>query len=174
MIYGVAAAVPENDREGGKEREVDEGTKANRNSWCLNERGQLRLDIQSAERERGRERSGVGVDRQTEVVSVAIGRGRGDTMAELLLMSTRFRATMTTTKKDECHVGRLEGRRGGNQCMGPPHITMIRTGCVFPPSLATGGQNYSATVQMSQIFQNCGIIGKYWISHFNLDYGHLN
>ena len=56
MIYGVAAAVPENDREGGKEREVDEGTKANRNSWCLNERGQLRLDIQSAEREREGER----------------------------------------------------------------------------------------------------------------------
>ena len=29
-----------------------EGTKANRNSWCLNERGQLRLDIQSAEERR--------------------------------------------------------------------------------------------------------------------------
>ena len=43
----------------GRDEARKEGTKANRNSWCLNERGQLRLDIQSAEE---RERSRVGVD----------------------------------------------------------------------------------------------------------------
>ena len=64
MIYGVAADVSvRREKEGRKEGTKQgrrEGTKANRNSWCLNERGQLRLDIQSAE-ERERERR-VGVD----------------------------------------------------------------------------------------------------------------
>ena len=62
MIYGVAADVsvrPSREREAGRDEARKEGTKANRNSWCLNERGQLRLDIQSAEE---RERSRVGVD----------------------------------------------------------------------------------------------------------------
>ena len=104
-----------------------EGTKANRNSWCLNERGQLRLDIQSAEERR------VGVDHRHSTAqtgwSRSVPRSSGD--AELLLLSTRFRATMTTTKKDECNVSLAsEGQlAGANACMGL-QITAIRTGSV--------------------------------------------
>ena len=57
--------------------------------------------------------------------------------AELLLLSTRFRATMTTTKKDECNVSLAsEGQlAGANACMGL-QITAIRTGSV--PSRCSG------------------------------------
>ena len=103
MIYGVAADVSVRPSVERRDEARKEGTKANRNSWCLNERGQLRLDIQSAEERERRAESEWTTDTAQTDWMVEVGPSV-EWRAELLLLSTRFRATMTTTKKDECNV----------------------------------------------------------------------
>ena len=81
MIYGVAADVSVRPSREGRDEARKEGTKANRNSWCLNERGQLRLDIQSAEERERRAESEWTTDTAQTDWMVEVGRVAGRVVA---------------------------------------------------------------------------------------------